>query len=111
MSRNAEPVNAIYALFGRGDVPAILARLAPDVAWEYEWRGERLKWFEQRAGRDAVSDFFADLRPGWAGHGIPALRGHAAVGMCYARLGQTLCGFARDAHLPEQPLEHRRVAQ
>jgi ketosteroid isomerase-like protein len=47
--------------FGRGDVPAILARLAPGVAWEYDWGGESLKWFEQRAGRDAVPDFFASL--------------------------------------------------
>jgi len=54
MSRNTDAVKAIYESFGKGDVPAILARLAPDVAWEYDWGGESLKWFEQRRGRDAV---------------------------------------------------------
>jgi ketosteroid isomerase-like protein len=31
---NLETVQQIYEAFGRGDVPAILERLAPDVAWE-----------------------------------------------------------------------------
>lgn len=30
-----ETVRQIYAAFGRGDVPAILACLAEDVDWEY----------------------------------------------------------------------------
>jgi ketosteroid isomerase-like protein len=52
----------IYAAFGRGDVPAVLERLADDVAWE-EWSDN----FAQRAqvphlvprrGRDDVAGFF-----------------------------------------------------
>ena len=42
---NAATVARIYEAFGRGDVPAILERLADDVAWE-EWRDS----FAQRAG-------------------------------------------------------------
>lgn len=61
MSRNTDTVKAVYESFGRGDVPAILARLAPEVAWEYDWGGVSLKWFEQRRGRDAVPGFFASL--------------------------------------------------
>jgi len=61
MSSNADAVKAIYESFGRGDVPTILARLAPDVAWEYDWGGESLKWMEPRRGRDAVPGFFATL--------------------------------------------------
>ena len=61
MSRNTDTVKAVYESFGMGDVPAILARLAPDVAWEHDWGGETLKWFEQRKGRDAVPAFFASL--------------------------------------------------
>ena len=35
MSRNLETVQAIYAAFGQGDVPAILARLAPHIEWDH----------------------------------------------------------------------------
>ena len=62
---NAATVSDIYAAFGRGDVPAILARLAPDVAWE-AWDDS----FAQRAGvphlaartgPDDVAGYFAVL--------------------------------------------------
>lgn len=33
---NVQTVQEIYAAFGRGDVPAILSRLATDVVWECE---------------------------------------------------------------------------
>lgn len=33
---NVQTVREIYAAFGRGDVPAILSRLATDVVWECE---------------------------------------------------------------------------
>ncbi|MGY1639904.1 nuclear transport factor 2 family protein [Geodermatophilus sp. SYSU D00703] len=42
---NAATVAGIYAAFGRGDVPAILAALADDVRWE-EWADNTA----QRAG-------------------------------------------------------------
>lgn len=42
---NAATVAAIYAAFGRGDVPAILDHLADDVAWE-DWPANEA----QRAG-------------------------------------------------------------
>jgi uncharacterized protein len=42
---NALTVSHVYAAFGQGDVPAVLDRLAPDVAWEH-WRDN----FAQRAG-------------------------------------------------------------
>jgi uncharacterized protein len=43
---NRATVADIYAAFGRGDVPAILDKLAPDVAWE-AWSEPS---FAQRAG-------------------------------------------------------------
>lgn len=61
MARNTDAVKAIYESFGKGDIPAILARLAPDVAWEHDWGGENLRWFEPRRSRDAVPAFFASL--------------------------------------------------
>ena len=61
MSRNTDAVTATYEMFGKGDVPAIVARLSPDVEWEHDWGGESLKWYERRRCRNAVPGFFASL--------------------------------------------------
>ncbi len=61
MSRNIDIVKSIYESFGRGDIPGILSRLAPDVVWEHDWYGENLRWYEPRRGREAVPGFFASL--------------------------------------------------
>jgi uncharacterized protein len=58
-----ETVQEIYAAFGRGDVPAILERLAPDVAWE-SWLDNHaqragVEHLAERRGRDEVPAFFA----------------------------------------------------
>ena len=60
---NVETVQRIYAAFGRGDVPAILECLDPDVDWEYNAStdGPRLV---RRRGRDAVAGFFGALGQG-----------------------------------------------
>lgn len=36
MTAHVETVKDIYAAFGRGDIPAILAKLTDDVVWEFE---------------------------------------------------------------------------
>ena len=33
MAKNVETIRGLYEAFGRGDVPSILAALAPDVSW------------------------------------------------------------------------------
>jgi uncharacterized protein len=57
-------VQRIYAAFGRGDIAAILAELAEDVAWE-TWPSSAqdagVPWLVRRQGRDAVAGFFASL--------------------------------------------------
>jgi ketosteroid isomerase-like protein len=59
-------VQAIYAAFGRGDIPAILDRLADDVRWEH-WPGgsgaqrHGVPWLLERTGREDVAGFFASL--------------------------------------------------
>jgi ketosteroid isomerase-like protein len=53
----------VYAAFGRGDVPAILDRLAPDVAWDAfpdSWAAG-LEHLRPRRGPAEVGDFFAIL--------------------------------------------------
>jgi ketosteroid isomerase-like protein len=62
---NATTVADIYAAFGRGDVPAILERLADDVAWE-EWADNSAQragvpYLVARRGRSDVAGFFAVL--------------------------------------------------
>jgi ketosteroid isomerase-like protein len=58
---NAQTVQGIYAAFGRGDIPAILERLAPDVEWEYGTTGHGVPWLQPRRGREQVVGFFQAL--------------------------------------------------
>ena len=55
----------IYDAFGRGDIPAILDALAPDVAWE-SWADNSsaaagVPWMQPRHGRDGAAAFFGLL--------------------------------------------------
>jgi uncharacterized protein len=57
-----EAVEALYAAFGRGDVPAILDLVSDDVRWE-DWADSfaqraGVPWLEARAGKDGVAEFF-----------------------------------------------------
>jgi uncharacterized protein len=57
-----ETVQSIYTAFGRGDVPAILACLADDVAWE-AWANNSavaagVPWLKELRGAAAVVEFF-----------------------------------------------------
>ena len=60
-------ISAIYAAFGRGDVPAILDLLAPDIAWDADWadnfaqRDGTVEHFLPRRARAQVADFFGIL--------------------------------------------------
>ena len=59
---HATTVAEIYAAFGRGDVPAILVRLADDVAWE-QWPDNAAQragvaHLAPRRGRAEVAGFF-----------------------------------------------------
>jgi ketosteroid isomerase-like protein len=57
-----ETVQAIYAAFGRGDVPAIIALMSDDVEWE-AWSDNSAQkagvpWLRRRQGKAGVADFF-----------------------------------------------------
>jgi uncharacterized protein len=59
-------VKDIYAAFGRGDIPAILDRMAPDVEWDPKPNSAQeagVPWLAHRTGRDGVAGFFASLEP------------------------------------------------
>lgn len=57
-----ETVQTIYSAFGRGDVPAILAHLHENVAWE-SWTDNSaaragVPWMQPRQGRAGAGEFF-----------------------------------------------------
>lgn len=58
---NVQTVQAIYEAFGRGDIPAILERLHPDVEWEHDTVAHGIPWVVPRRGRAAVGEFFQSL--------------------------------------------------
>jgi ketosteroid isomerase-like protein len=57
-----QAVGEIYAAFGRGDVPSILARLADDVAWEsFEHNHAQaagVPWLQRHDDPESVAEFF-----------------------------------------------------
>ena len=65
MASHLETVQSIYKAFGAGDIPAILARLAPNVAWEQfaEHSAQRAGYelLLARTGRDGAATFFQAL--------------------------------------------------
>jgi len=56
-----ERVQQIYAAFGRGDIPAILAALSDNVEWEYNAFPNPVPWLQPLKGRVAVGGFFEAL--------------------------------------------------
>ncbi|MDZ7267145.1 MAG: nuclear transport factor 2 family protein [candidate division KSB1 bacterium] len=61
MSTNADTVRDIHAAFGRGDIPAILAKLDDDVEWEYGTTPHEVPWLAPRRGRNGAAEFFQSL--------------------------------------------------
>lgn len=66
MAHIVETVQGMYQAFGRGDVPAILAQLSPDVRWE-SWAAHSAQQaghplFTPRTGPQQVGGFFAVLQ-------------------------------------------------
>jgi hypothetical protein len=60
-NHNVAAVQAIYAAFGRGDIPAILERVCADVAWDYGLSDSGIPWLQARQGRAGVAAFFESL--------------------------------------------------
>lgn len=54
-------VQDVYAAFGRGDIPALLGALAPDVRWEVVGRASDYPTFGVRHGPDGALAFFQAL--------------------------------------------------
>jgi ketosteroid isomerase-like protein len=61
MNTNANAVREIYEAFGRGDIPAILAKLDENVEWEYGISTREVPWLQPRRGRTGAGEFFESL--------------------------------------------------
>lgn len=61
MSAKSEVVREMYEAFGRGDIPAILAKLDENVEWEYGFAPNEVPWLQSRRGRNEVGKFFESL--------------------------------------------------
>ena len=59
---HTQKVQQIYAAFGKGDVPAILVKLAADVEWEYGGTATDVPWLQARSGRAGAGAFFGSLQ-------------------------------------------------
>jgi ketosteroid isomerase-like protein len=58
---NIRIVQEIYEAVGRGDVAAILERVAEDADWAAEAAGDAAPWYGRRTGKEGVAGFFADI--------------------------------------------------
>ena len=56
-----ETMQRVYAAFGRGDLPAILAEVSDDVDWAAEAAGRSAPWYGPHRGRDGVARFVQEL--------------------------------------------------
>jgi len=61
---NIKTIQDIYGAFGRGDVPAILERLADDVEFSFNSAVPSLPWHATFRGKGAIPGFFAALAEG-----------------------------------------------
>lgn len=59
---NIKLVQDIYAAFGRGDIPAVLERLAPDVTWGLVGSADDVPMAGIRNGRAGAGEFFRALK-------------------------------------------------
>jgi hypothetical protein len=66
MSDHSDSITRLYSAFARGDVPAVLAALAPDIRWT---EAEGFPYGGTYVGHDAVlQNVFARLGAEWDGY-------------------------------------------
>lgn len=60
---NIDTIKGVYEAFGRGDVPAIIDKLDPNVEWDVEVPTPGVPWLQPRRGAANVVGFFESLAP------------------------------------------------
>jgi ketosteroid isomerase-like protein len=101
---NTTTVQELYAAFGRGDVPAILAKLADDVVWESE--GPAIISFSGiRRGKAEAKGFFDALG---ADHTSPqlAITEYVASGDIVMTIGRYTATMKATGKKFDTPIAH-----
>ena len=62
-SKNAQTVMNNYAAFGKGDIPVILATLAPDCVWSHPGNPDIVPFAGTFTGPDAIGNKFFGVIP------------------------------------------------
>lgn len=88
MTQNVQIVKDMYAAFGRGDIPAILGKLADDVVWEFEGPSS-ISFTGIRRGVPEASGFFTGID---REHADPQLEIQSVIGS-----GDEVAAFGRYA--------------
>jgi ketosteroid isomerase-like protein len=57
--RNVEVIRAIYAAFGKGDIPAVLAHVAEQTRWDFDVGPSPVPWHVPVTKKDEVPRFLA----------------------------------------------------
>src|ERR1700724_2038587 len=58
---NIKTIKDVYEAFARGDVEAVLSKLANDVDWAAETTSMAAPWYGIRHGKDEVATFFQEF--------------------------------------------------
>lgn len=61
VQQNLRTIAGIYEAFGKGDVPAILGAISPEVEWEFGTPDHGVPWLRPGRGHAAVVRFFEAL--------------------------------------------------
>ena len=59
---NIKLIQDVYAAFGRGDIPAVLDAVTPDVTWGVVGREQDVPFAGIRHGRNGAAEFFRLLK-------------------------------------------------
>ena len=104
MSNLIQAVQDLYAAFGRGDVPTILSRLAPDVSWEAEGPAE-ISFTGIRRGPEAVKGFFQAIA---SDHADPKLQAaeYLSSADSVATFGRYSCTLKKSGRRVDSPFAH-----
>lgn len=60
---NIDTVKHIYEAFSRGDIPAIVDKLDPNIEWDVEASTPGVSWLQPRRGAANIPAFFESLAP------------------------------------------------
>ena len=104
MSNLAQTVHELYAAFGRGDLPSILAKLSEDVVWESEGTNA-ISFSGVRHGIKETGRFFEALA---ADHANPQLTisDYVASGDTVMTLGRYQATMKATGKLWDSPIAH-----